>query len=93
MIASTAKRTVLRLGVTGEMLFNAFREQALASALTPAGERSASPLRFHACTKTVLLFTSAFGPLKSAFHKTAESLWGDSRAVTVGMRATLSMLR
>jgi len=73
------------------MLFDAFRQQAFAPALAPAGEGGASPFCFHAGTKTVLLFTCAFGWLESAFHRTGESFRLDSRAVTVGMSATLSI--
>jgi hypothetical protein len=84
---------MLCLGMTPKMPFDAFREQALAPALTPAGERGATPFGFHAGTKTVLLFARAFGWLVSAFHKTAKSFRRDSRAVTVGMSAALSISR
>ena len=59
--------------MTREMSFDAFRQQAFAPTLAPAGEGGASAFRLHAGAKAVLLFTCAFGSLESAFHKTAES--------------------
>jgi hypothetical protein len=60
----------LCLCVTREMYLDAFREQAFAPALPPARQRGAARFRFHARTKSVLLFARAFGWLVSAFHKT-----------------------
>ena len=58
----------LRLGVTREVDFNALRQQALASALTAAGEDGSSAFGFHAGAKAELLLARPFGRLVSAFH-------------------------
>jgi hypothetical protein len=56
------------------MSLDAFREQALAAALPPAGKCRATAFGFHAGTKTVLAFACSLRGLVSPFHKT-EKLW------------------
>jgi hypothetical protein len=56
-----------------EMFLNAFWQQTLATALTSPRERGSSTFGAHARAKTVLLFSSALGWLKSAFH--SEARW------------------
>ena len=57
-----------------EMSLDALGKKAFAAALTPAGQRGASPLGFHAGAKTMLLFPGALGSLKSAFHRAANRM-------------------
>jgi len=52
------------------MLFDTFRKQTFAAALTAACQDCAAPLCFHAGTKTMLTFACSLGWLISAFHKT-----------------------
>jgi hypothetical protein len=56
-----------------EMFLNTFWQQTLATALASSRERGASTFGAHARAKTVLLFSSALGWLKSAFHSEARS--------------------
>jgi hypothetical protein len=49
--------------MAGEMDFSALRQQTLATALTPAGERGATAFRAHARAKAVLLFPGALRAL------------------------------
>jgi len=73
------------------MPLNAFRQQALAAALSPSRERGASGFRLHACAKSMLSFARALGWLISAFHKTEKRLPRDSRAATVRTSTALSI--
>jgi hypothetical protein len=57
------------LGVAREVKIDAFWQQALAAALTAAGEGGASAFRPHTRAKTVLALARSFGCLISAFHK------------------------
>ena len=50
------------------MFLNAFREQAFATALTPACESCATSFGPHPRTKAVLTFACSLGWLVSAFH-------------------------
>jgi len=52
------------------MFLDAFREQALAAALSPACKYRTTAFGLHAGTKTVLAFPCSFGRLVSPFHKT-----------------------
>jgi hypothetical protein len=52
------------------MFLDAFREQALAAALSPAGKDRATAFGLHPGTKTVLTFACSLGGLVSPFHKT-----------------------
>lgn len=52
------------------MAFDALWEKTFAPALAPTCERGASAFSAHACAKSMLAFTRAFGRLKSAFHNT-----------------------
>ena len=52
------------------MSLDAFREQALAAALSPACKYRATAFGFHAGTKTMLAFACSLGGLVSPFHKT-----------------------
>jgi hypothetical protein len=72
------------------MFLDAFREQALAAALSPACKCRATAFGFHAGTKTVLAFACSLGRLVSPFHKTKKASVG-LRAVTLGMSAALSI--
>jgi hypothetical protein len=74
------------------MYLDAFWEQALAAALSPARQRGAARFRFHAGTKTVLTFACSLGRLVSPFHKTAKASVG-LRALTLGMSKALSIGR
>jgi hypothetical protein len=56
------------------MPFYAPREQTFAAALTTARQGCAAPFRFHAGTKTMLMFACSLGWLISAFHKTENRL-------------------
>jgi len=73
------------------MSFDAFRQQALAAALPPPGERGPSGFRFHAGTKSVLAFSRALGWLVRAFHKTEKRFRRDSKAATVRTSTALSI--
>lgn len=53
----------LSLGVAGVMHFHALRQKALATALTPPCQRSASAFCAHARAKTVLILSSALRAL------------------------------
>jgi hypothetical protein len=59
--------------MAGVMFLDAFRQQALAAALSPAGKYRATAFAFHAGTKTVLAFTCSLGCLISSFHKTEDN--------------------
>ena len=72
------------------MFLDAFREQALAAALSPACKYRATAFGLHAGTKTVLAFACSLGGLVSPFHKTDKALVG-LRAVTLGMSTALSI--
>ena len=74
------------------MSLDAFREQPLAAALSPAGKDRAPGFGFHPGTKTVLTFACSLGGLVSSFHKTEKApvRW---RAVTLGMSTALSIGR
>ena len=74
------------------MELDAFREQALAAALSPACKYGATAFGFHAGTKTVLAFACSLGGLVSPFHKTEKASVG-LRAVTLGMSTALSIGR
>lgn len=74
------------------MHFRAFRQQTLATALTPTSERGASTFRAHARTKTVLTFPGALRALESAFHNEAHRRTGE-RAGKLGTRRSLSINR
>jgi hypothetical protein len=78
--------------MTRVMELDAFREQALAAALSPACKYRAPALGLHAGTKTVLTFACSLGGLVSPFHKTEKASVG-SRAVTLGMSTALSIGR
>jgi hypothetical protein len=80
----------LRLRMARVMFLDAFREQALAAALSSACKYCATPFGLHAGTKTVLTFPCSFGRLVSPFHKTDKTLVG-LRAVTLGMSMALSI--
>ena len=54
--------------VAGVVPVNAFRKQALATALAPPGKSGAATLGSHTCAKTVLAFTRSLRWLISAFH-------------------------
>jgi hypothetical protein len=60
--------------VTGVVKLNAFREQALAAALSPARQRGTARFCLHAGTKTMLTFSCSLGWLISAFHKAENRL-------------------
>jgi hypothetical protein len=49
---------------------NAFREQALAAALSPTRQRGTARFCLHAGAKTVLTFACSLGWLVSPFHRT-----------------------
>jgi len=74
------------------MFLDAFREQALAAALSPACKYRATAFGLHAGTKTVLTFACSLGGLVSPFHKTDKASVG-LRAVTLGMSTALSIGR
>ncbi len=61
----------LRLGVTSEMDFHAFRQEAFASPLTAPCESGASAFGAHPRAKTVLLFSGALRALECPFHNDA----------------------
>ena len=61
-----------RFGVPGITSLDAFGEQALAAALTPASQAGASAFGPHAGAKSMLAFARAFGRLKCAFHNTIQ---------------------
>ena len=63
----------LRLRMARVMFLDAFREQALAAALSPAGKCRATGFGLHAGTKTVLTFACSLGGLVSPFHKTEKA--------------------
>jgi len=75
------------------MYLDPFWQQPLAAALTPPSQRSAPTFRFHARAKPMLAFAGALGWLVGAFHKAEKRFRNDSRAVTVGMSRTLSILQ
>jgi hypothetical protein len=50
------------------MPLNAFRQQALATALTSPRQSGASAFSAHPGAKSMLAFAGAFGGLKCAFH-------------------------
>jgi hypothetical protein len=54
------------------MSLDAFREQAFATALSPACEGRAPAFGAHPGTETVLTFACSLGWLVSAFHKTGK---------------------
>jgi hypothetical protein len=56
------------LGVTGEVDFNALRQQPFAAPLTTTGEDAPPAFGFHACAKSELLLARALGWLVGAFH-------------------------
>jgi len=56
--------------MTNVMLFDAFREQSLAAALSAPCEDRAAAFGSHAGAKTVLTLPRSLGWLVSAFHKT-----------------------
>ena len=58
------------------MFLDAFREQPLAAALSPACKYRATAFAFHAGTKTVLTFACSLGGLVSPFHKTEKASVG-----------------
>ncbi len=74
------------------MFLDAFREQALAAALSPTCKYRATAFGLHASTKTVLTFACSLGGLVSPFHKTEKASVG-LRAVTLGMSTALSIGR
>jgi hypothetical protein len=78
--------------MAGVMSLDAFREQALATALSSTCKYRATAFGFHAGTKTVLTFACSLGGLVSPFHKTDKASVG-LRAVTLGMSAALSIGR
>lgn len=54
--------------MAGVMAVYALWEETFTAALAAAGEGRASTFGRHARTKTMLVFTGAFGSLKGAFH-------------------------
>ena len=90
--ARSRVRNVLRLRMARVMFLDAFREQALAAALSPACKYRATAFGLHAGTKTVLTFACSLGGLVSPFHKTEKASVG-LRAVTLGMSTALSIGR
>ena len=68
------KTRELHLCMPCVMPFDAFWEQAFASALSATCQGRAAPFRLHAGTKTMLTFTCSLGWLVSAFHKTENRL-------------------
>jgi hypothetical protein len=58
------------LRVARVVKLDAFREQTLAAALSPARQRGTARFCLHAGTKTVLTFACSLGWLVSPFHKT-----------------------
>ena len=89
---SYVRNVKLRLGMARVMPLDAFRKQALATALSPARKCRPTGFGFHAGTKTVLTFPCSFGRLVSPFHKTKKPSV-DLRAVTVGVSMALSIGR
>jgi hypothetical protein len=69
----------LRLRMARVMFLDAFREQALAAALAPAGKDRAPGFGFHPGTKTMLTFACSLGGLVSPFHKTEKRRWAGKR--------------
>jgi hypothetical protein len=55
------------------MFLDAFWQQALAAALSPARKNGSTAFGLHAGTKTVLAFTCSLGCLISSFHKTEDN--------------------
>jgi len=53
----------LRLRVPGVMDFRALRQEAFTATLPSPREAGATALRAHACTKTMLILSSALGAL------------------------------
>ena len=58
----------LLLGMPRVIDLGALRQEALTTALTPAGETGAPRFGTHARAETVLTFAGALGWLVSAFH-------------------------
>jgi hypothetical protein len=73
------------------MFLNTLWQQTLATALASSRERGASTFGAHARAKTVLLFSSALGRLKSAFHSEARSRGTIRRAAKLETRVVLSI--
>src|SRR6266576_1309721 len=65
-----AAKTV-RMGVAGVGPIDTFRQEALATPLSPARQGGTSTFGSHACAKSVLAFARAFGSLKCTFHNAA----------------------
>ncbi len=55
--------------MSGEVYFDTFRKQALATLAAAAAEDGSAGLGLHAGAETELLFARALGRLISAFHK------------------------
>ena len=92
MPRSRVRNAKLRLRMARVMSLDAFREQALAAALSPACKYRATAFGFHPGTKTMLTFARSLGGLVSPFHKT-DKAWVGLRAVTLGMSTALSIGR
>ena len=90
MPRSRVRNVELRLCMARVMFLDAFWEQALAAALSPACKYRATAFGFHPGTKTVLTFACSLGGLVSPFHKTEKASVG-LRAVTLGMSTALSI--
>ena len=89
---SRVRDVKLRLRMARVMFLDAFWEQALPAALSPACKYRATAFAFHAGTKTVLPFACSLGGLVSPFHKTEKASVA-LRAVTLGMSTALSIGR
>jgi hypothetical protein len=57
------------LGVTDEVAFNTFGQEALAATLTATGKGGTPAFAFHSCAKTMLPFSRPFGWLICSFHR------------------------
>jgi hypothetical protein len=80
----------LRLRMARVMSLDTFREQALATALSPARKYRTAAFGFHSGTKAVLTFACSLGWLVSPFHKTAKASVG-LRAVILELSMALSI--
>jgi hypothetical protein len=92
MPRSCARNVKLCLRMARVVSLDAFRQQALAAALSPACKYRTTPFGFHPGTKTVLTFACSIGGLVSPFHRTEKASVG-LKAVTLGMSTALSIGR
>ena len=77
--------------MAGVVPLDAFREQTLATALSPAGKYRPAAFCLHPGTKTVLAFPGSLRWLVSPFHKTESSFRRNLGVVTLEMGAALSI--